>query len=81
MSYANDSTAVAAPVATRVAQAFAATIAESNTVVRRWVKAVRAANVRRATFRQLSALDDRTLRDIGLSRDTIHAAVDNLEVD
>ena len=81
MSFATDSTLGAAPVATRVAQAFAARIADSDAVVRSWVKAVHAAHVRRATFRQLNALDDRTLRDIGLTRDMIHSAVENLELD
>ena len=80
MSYANNYAYVQAPASSRVAAAVFAAVAESNNVVARVVSAVRKEYVRRATFRQLSQLDERTLSDIGLTRDSIRDAVDNLDV-
>ena len=42
------------------------------------IKALRQGQQRRVSIRQLSALDDYVLRDIGLSRSTLREAVDGL---
>ena len=44
----------------------------------RGIKAIRQGHKRRVSIRQLSALDDYILRDIGLSRPEIRSAVDGL---
>ena len=76
MSYSNESTYFEAPAA-RVANAV---FAEAGRMARRWVAAIRADYIRRVTFRQLHSLDDHTLYDIGLSRDSIREVVKNMDV-
>ena len=79
MSYSNESTYFESPAA-RVAGAVFAAVAEFSSTARRWAAAVRADYVRRATFRQLHELDDRTLYDIGLTRDSIRDVVKGMDV-
>lgn len=78
MSYSN--AFVQAPASSRAAAVVFAVIAESHNAVSRVAAAVRREHVRRTTFRQLSQLDDRTLSDIGLSRDSIRDVADSLAV-
>lgn len=80
MSYSNNSAYAQASAASRVAGAAFEAIAEFNNAVRSWVAEMHREHVRRATFRQLNSLDDRTLTDIGLTRDSIHEAVKSLDM-
>ena len=48
------------------------------TIGRRWLSRLAKARVRRQSIRQLSALDDRTLADIGLHRSQIQSVVGDL---
>jgi len=50
------------------------------TAIRRIVDRIRAWNERRAAIRQLHAMSDRMLRDIGIQRHEIHAAVNRTSV-
>jgi uncharacterized protein YjiS (DUF1127 family) len=57
------------------AEALAAGIAAAGRRLGRLIAALAKAQARAAAVRQLQQLSDRTLKDIGLERDQIHAAV------
>jgi len=78
MTTSNGSTYTEVPASVRVASALADTVLESTSSVRRLFAALRRDRQRRETLRQLRALDDRLLADIGLSRADMHEVVDRL---